>query len=107
MSAVLGIGGFDLARALEYKPTFLEPEYPFEWAGMYELSAGDYTMTVNDGPDPFLKIGVCEALPRADLDPVKTAERVFALFSDNTDPVSAGEVIEPGVRSRLLDLPPR
>src|ERR1700754_1253265 len=27
MQAVLGIGGFDLARALEDKPPFLEPEY--------------------------------------------------------------------------------
>ena len=27
---VLDVGGFDLARALEVRPTFLEPEYPFE-----------------------------------------------------------------------------
>ena len=105
MSAVLGIGGFDLARALDYKPTFLEPEYPFEWAGVYELSAGDYTLTLQEGPDPVMKIVVCEALPADDLDPAKTAERIFALFSDATDPVSAGALIEPELRSRLLDLP--
>jgi len=105
MSAVLGIGGFDLARALDYKPTFLQPEYPFEWAGVYELSAGDYTMTFKDGPDPAMKIVACETLPSDDLDPVKAAERVFALFSDDTGLVSAGAVIEPELRSRLLDLP--
>jgi G3E family GTPase len=105
MSAVLGIGGFDLARALEYKPTFLEPEYPFEWAGAYELSAGDYTMTLKDGPDPAMKIVISEVLASDNLDPVKAAERVFALFSDQVDLVSAGAVIEPELRSRLLDLP--
>jgi len=105
MSAVLGIGGFDLARALDYKPTFLQPEYPFEWAGVYELSAGDYTMTLKDGPDPAMKIVVCETLPSDDLDPAKAAERVFTLFSADTGLVSAGAVIEPALRSRLLDLP--
>ena len=105
MSAVLGIGGFDLARALDYKPTFLEPEYPFEWAGVYELSAGDHTLTLLDGPDPVMKIVVCEAVPSDDLDPLKAAERVFALFSGPTDPVSAGARIEPDLRARLLDLP--
>jgi hypothetical protein len=102
---VLGIGGFDLARALDYKPTFLEPEYPFEWAGVYELSAGDCTMTLKDGPDPAMKIVVCEVLPSDGLDPVKAAERVFALFSGHNGLVSAGAVIEPELRSRLLDLP--
>jgi G3E family GTPase len=105
MSAVLGIGGFDLARALDYKPTFLEPEYPFEWAGAYELSAGDYTLTLKDGPDPAMKIVVCETLPSDDLDPIQAAERVFTLFSDHTDPDSANALIEPELRARLLDLP--
>jgi G3E family GTPase len=105
MSAVLGIGGFDLARALEYKPTFLEPEYPFEWAGAYELSAGDYTLTLQEGPDPGMKIVLCEALPPDDLDPAKAAERVFTLFSGDTASDSPGAVIEPALRSRYLDLP--
>ena len=105
MRSVLGIGGFDLARALEYKPTFLEPEYPFEWAGAYELGEGDYTLALRDGPDPSMKIVFCEALSADDLDPTKAAERVFALFSGSAPPDSPGAVIEPQFRSRLLDLP--
>jgi G3E family GTPase len=105
MSSVLGIGGFDLARALEYKPTFLEPEYPFEWAGAYDLAAGDYTLVLQNGPDPSMKIVVCEALASDELDPTKAAERVFALFSGAAPPDAPGAVIEPQVRSRLLDLP--
>jgi G3E family GTPase len=105
MSAVLGIGGFDLARALEYKPTFLEPEYPFEWAGAYALEAGDYRLVLQEGPDPAMKIVVCETLPTDDADPAKAAERVFALFSGDALPEPPGTVIEPELRSRLLDLP--
>jgi G3E family GTPase len=105
MSDVLGIGGFDLARALEYKPTFLEPEYPFEWAGAYELAAGDYTLVLREGPDPTMKIVVCEVLASDEFDPAKAAERVFALFSDAVESDAPGAVIEPQRRLRLLDLP--
>jgi G3E family GTPase len=105
MKAVLGIGGFDLARALEYKPTFLEPEYPFEWAGAFELAAGDYSLTLQDGPDPSIEVLVCEALPEDELDPLKAAERVFTSFSGTPDGQSPGAVIAPGLQVHRLDLP--
>jgi G3E family GTPase len=40
IAALLDLGGFDLSRALEIRPTFLVPEYPFEWTGIYQLEAG-------------------------------------------------------------------
>jgi G3E family GTPase len=105
MNSVLGIGGFDLARALEYRPAFLEPEYPFEWAGAYELGTGDYALVLQEGPDPAMKILLCEALAADNLDSATAAERVFALFSAAAESHSACAVIEPGSRTRLLDLP--
>jgi G3E family GTPase len=105
MQAVLGIGGFDLARALEYKPTFLEPEYPFEWAGAFELAAGDYSLTLQEGPDPSIEVLVCEALPADELDPLQAAERVFTLFSGTPNGQSPGAAIAPGLKVQRLDLP--
>jgi G3E family GTPase len=105
MGAVLGIGGFDLARALEYKPTFLEPEYPFEWAGAYELAAGHYSLTLENGPDPAMKILLCEVLAADELDARRAAERVFPLFSGAADAQAPGAVLHAGLRARLLDLP--
>jgi G3E family GTPase len=105
MNSILGIGGFDLARALEYRPAFLEPEYPFEWAGAYELEAGDHALVLHEGPDPAMKVLVCEAIAADDLDPARAAERVFTLFSVAVAGESAGAVIEPSPRTRLLDLP--
>jgi G3E family GTPase len=104
MKDVLGIGGFDLARALEYKPTFLEPEYPFEWAGEYELAAGDYSMTLEEGPDPTMKVVVCESNGSDDGDPGCAAERVFTLFSAAAERKAPGAVIEPWLGVRQLNL---
>ncbi len=58
---VLDVGGFDLERALETKPTFLKPEYPFEWAGTYELAAGSYKLHLADGPDPAMDLVILKA----------------------------------------------
>jgi G3E family GTPase len=41
---VLNVGAFDLNRALTVDQAFLEPEYPFEWGGVYQLAAGDYLL---------------------------------------------------------------
>jgi G3E family GTPase len=41
---VLDVGAFDLQRALAVDGSFLEPEYPFEWGGVYELPAGRFTL---------------------------------------------------------------
>jgi G3E family GTPase len=43
-AAVLNFGGFNLSRATELDPKFLEPEYPFEWAGAYPLPAGTHEL---------------------------------------------------------------
>lgn len=41
---VLNVGAFDLKRALSVDEAFLEPEYPFEWGGVYQLTPGDYLL---------------------------------------------------------------
>ena len=58
MERVLNIGGFDLDRALEVDPAFLEPEYPFEWSGTYKLEPGVWTWTFQPGPDPTMDMSV-------------------------------------------------
>ena len=51
VSTVMDVGGFDLSRVLEDRPAFLEPEYPFEWAGIWELPAGITELRYGAGPD--------------------------------------------------------
>jgi G3E family GTPase len=104
MNTVLGIGGFDLARALEYKPTFLEPEYPFEWAGLFALSAGDYRLDFQDGPDPTIGLVCMASEGPSDQDPIQAAERVFALFSAEVESTAQETLLRPGPTLQILDL---
>jgi G3E family GTPase len=61
MDTVLNVGGFNLDRAMEVDPKFLEPEYPFEWGGIYRLEPGTYNFRVHPGPDPAMDIVVEKA----------------------------------------------
>ncbi|MBM4197881.1 MAG: GTP-binding protein [Gammaproteobacteria bacterium] len=96
---VLGIGGFDLARALEYKPTMLEPEYPFEWAGLFECPAGELSLELAPGPDPAMSImlaRVDQASSARLLELAPGVMRTFALGPVDREAgqdVFAGEVV--------------
>jgi G3E family GTPase len=50
---ILDVGGFNLSRAAEIDPRFLEPEQPFEWAGAYPLPEGVHEILIGhtDGED--------------------------------------------------------
>jgi len=65
VDTVLNLGAFDLDQVLERRPTFLEPEYPFEWTGVYELQPGRYELSLAEGPDPVMSL-VVRADQRAD-----------------------------------------
>lgn len=49
---LLGLGAFDLSRALAVDGAFLEPQYPFEWAGVYELAAGTHALSAGAAREP-------------------------------------------------------
>lgn len=99
---VLDLGGFDLKRALDLNPAFLEPEYPFEWGGGYDLAAGEFTLTLNDGPDPAMSL---VALPIAEqsewIDAQELAARLFAL---DAEPVEPDAALVPGLLHYELQL---
>jgi len=97
MDRVLGLGGFDLARALEYKPGFLEPEYPFEWAGLYE-STGAPVLGLSPGPDPSLSVALIPWSAGDGLEWRDLAEKVFPLFSERPVDVPVGATLVPGWR---------
>jgi G3E family GTPase len=51
LDRVLDVGGFNLGRATDLDPKFLEPEYPFEWAGAYHLPAGTHDLVIGHDHD--------------------------------------------------------
>jgi G3E family GTPase len=92
LTTVLDVGGFDLDRAVAQKPTFLVPEYPFEWAGTYELAAGGYELVLGPGPDPTIDV-LALALPVGEVAEARgPADRALARWVE-PDRALAGELL--------------
>ncbi|TVQ23161.1 MAG: GTP-binding protein [Spirochaetaceae bacterium] len=95
LDQVLHVGGFDLDGALEVDPKFLEPEYPFEWGGVYDFEAGAHTLTLASGPDPTIDVTV---LPASSIDPLTALEEqveksVLLYSSDHWPLVDQGTLV--------------
>jgi G3E family GTPase len=127
LSAVLDVGGFNLSRATEIDPGFLETEYPFEWAGVYALPQGMHTLEIgrcdhhHDGHDHDhgheeghhhhhhgnenemdVVILPVKTMEEADIAPAREAAAV--LFSDWENKVADGEMLKPGGTLHRLQL---
>ena len=106
LGQVLDLGGFDLKRALDLNPAFLEPEYPFEWGGWYALPAGESVLVLEDGPDPEMSVVL---LPVSEHDALATAREIAVeLFAATAVTAQPGDALEPGAhhyRLRLAEKP--
>jgi G3E family GTPase len=91
---VLGIGGFNLDRALEIDAKFMEPEYPFEWGGLYALQPGKYQFVACSGPDPSMNslLLPADGADRAALK--ETEDKAVLSFSDTAHEIGSDEVFE-------------
>ena len=56
IDTVLNLSAFDLDQVLKRRPTFLEPEYPFEWTGVFSLEQGRYELSLEEGADPTMSL---------------------------------------------------
>ena len=65
---------------MEVDPKFLEPEYPFEWSGLFQLDAGNYYLKLKTGPDPAMKISLCEAKDTSESSMHDLIEKVYYFF---------------------------
>ena len=100
---ILNVGGFNLDRALQVDPKFMEPEYPFEWGGVYQLPAGPHELVLREGPDPAMKIALLPLrTSRAGLDAVLMD--AVLLFSEEGLTLKPGAAVEPGKRLHRLQL---
>jgi G3E family GTPase len=106
IASILDLGGFDLSRALEVKPTFLEPEYPFEWGAIVELAAGEHALELHDGPDASMKF-VALPVARADAEALALAqEQAVRRFSEPAATVIPDYMLEADGKPYKLMLPP-
>ncbi|HWL14242.1 MAG TPA: GTP-binding protein [Opitutus sp.] len=122
LDRVLNVGGFNLSRATELDPQFLETEYPFEWAGGYELKAGTYELSIGHhdhghdhghdhecGPDcghdhNELDVVVLPVKALADPDLSAAIHAAVVTFSDWEKITQPGGEIVPGATLHRLKL---
>ncbi len=105
---VLNLAAFDLDEVLERRPTFLEPEYPFEWTGVYSLDVGRYELSLADGPDPAMSLVVVPDQGTEDSALREGAEWCVRRYAEPADPVRPGDEIAVGKHLDLqLDSPGR
>jgi G3E family GTPase len=106
LETLLNIGGFDLDRALEANPQFLQPEYPFEWAGIYKLDKGRHQWHTEPGPDPEMSFTI-EPCTRADEETLhRLAEATFPRFAYPPELLQAQQIALPLQAHWALDLSP-
>jgi len=122
LERVLDLGGFDLSRAHELDPKFLEPSYPFEWAGAYPLPVGTHELVIGHVGDDHdhdhagcdhdhhhhhneneLDVVVMPVAGVADPAPLEAARDIAVLsFSDWENRVAEGDTITPGTTLQRL-----
>ena len=120
LDKVLNVGGFNVERATEVDPKFMEPEYPFEWAGAYPLPAGSLELVIGHDDDDDHDHSHCDhdhhhhhneneldvvilpvaSLEAKDLDAAR--DTAVKLFSDWENRVKEADTIEPGRRLHRL-----
>ncbi len=126
LGRVLDIGGFNLGRATEIDPKFMEPEYPFEWAGAYRLPEGTHDLVIghrdgdgrghghehdhgdghahhHHGSENELDVAVMPVGSLGEGDIAAVRDAAVAVFSGWERRVKEGELILPGPSlNRLL-----
>jgi len=90
VETVLNLSAFDLDAMLERRPTFLEPEYPFEWTGTYTLQPGRYVLSLAEGPDPSMSLVVVEDQGSDDATLREGAEWCVRRYAEPAEPMAPG-----------------
>ena len=111
IATVLNIGGFDLERALERAPDFLEPERGFEWLGMIRIGEESAIMHLDEGPDESIALALLPVNTESLEGMIAPATDVFMKRSEAASSLKlkAGEVLSrfalSGPTDIVLDAP--
>lgn len=93
VDSVLNLTAFDLEQMLERRPTFLEPEYPFEWTGVYSLEPGKYELSLAEGPDPAMSLVAISGQSTDDAALREGAETCVRRYADVPSPLNPSATI--------------
>ncbi len=101
VETVLNLSAFDLDDVLERRPSFLEPEYPFEWTGVYALQSGRYELSLAEGPDPTMSLAIMAEQGADDAALRAGAEWCVRRYAHDAEPYAPGQVLPIGEHVNL------
>ena len=101
INSVLDKSAFNLDQALIRRPTFLEPEYPFEWTGIYSTKPGKYKIIMSEGPDPSMSLVIELDQNTDDVSLRNGAERCVRLYAEDAQIIKPRETIPKGKHVNL------
>lgn len=101
VETVLNLSAFDLDQILKRRPTFLEPEYPFEWTGVYDLAAGKYELILEEGPDPEMSLVAFTDQGSTEEELKEGAESSVRLYAEKAKSLESGDIIPFGEHINL------
>ena len=93
VETVLNLSAFDLDEVLKRKPSFLEPEYPFEWTGVFALDSGRYELTLEEGPDPEMSLVALLDQGASEEELKDGAESCVRYYAETSEDLLAGDII--------------
>ncbi len=96
IDTVLNLSAFDLDQVLKRRPTFLEPEYPFEWTGVYSLEKGRYELSLEEGPDPTMSLVLLSNQGKDETALNTGAESCVRLYAEKEQPINPGDIVPVG-----------
>ena len=96
IDTVLNLSAFDLDQVLQRRPTFLEPEYPFEWTGVFSLEKGRYELTLEEGPDPTMSLVLLLDQGKDETALNTGAESCVRLYAEQEQLLNPGDLVPVG-----------
>ncbi len=117
VAKILEVGGFNLNHALAQNPRFLEPEYPFEWGGIFSLPSGPAEITATLAPDPTMRIAIFPVADASEESLATAREAAVRAFSNRQAPATPSStaladdgavrelILQDGPMSWTLNLP--
>ncbi len=102
IDTVLNLSAFNLDQVLQRRPTFLEPEYPFEWTGVFSLKEGRYELSLEEGPDPTMSLVLLSDQGKDETALNTGAESCVRLYAEQEQPLNPGDIVPVGKHVSLL-----
>lgn len=104
MEKILNVKAFNLDAKIEINPGILKEEVPFEWAGLYELNEFEYSLYLDEGPDPSIDIAILKSDISLHESIEQLKKKAIRVFSEKPSAIKPGKFLKTNESLNQLNL---